>query len=158
MSVRSRPGVVDPTGDRVPPDLQPPVFVRVAVYAFLTAFVVCGFASIEAWPFSSFKLFSQVRDSERVTWTVEATTSDGESVPITMKDLPLGYGNTILRAAHFDEYTVAERNEICRAWATALLEDDVEIRSVAVFRSVDDVRDGSHPRTREPVHRCEVDE
>jgi hypothetical protein len=130
--------------------------VRVAVYVFLAVFVVFGFSSIEAWPFSSFKLFSQVRDAERVIWSVEVTTTDGEGIPVRMGDLPLGYGNSILRAGHFDEYTPSERDEICRAWAAALVDDEVDVRSVSVFRTVDDVRDRAQERSREPVHRCEV--
>ena len=46
-------------------DERPPRGIRVFVWIFLAAFMICGAAGIEAWPLTGFRLFSHLRTSAR---------------------------------------------------------------------------------------------
>ncbi|HKZ75754.1 MAG TPA: hypothetical protein VJ259_03740 [Actinomycetota bacterium] len=45
-----------------------PLRIRAVVAVFLSAFLVCGLAGVEAWPLSGFRLFSHLRTDRPEGW------------------------------------------------------------------------------------------
>ncbi len=144
MQVAERPGVSTRT--------------RVAVYAFLLVFAVTGVATLEVFPFSGFRLFSELRSAERESWALRAVvrTADGaeEELPIRLLDLPLAYRNTTTLLRSFDDLSAATRDEICRAWVTPLRDDGIDVARVRVYRVVDAVRPDDQPARRTLAYEC----
>ena len=67
---------------------------RRAVHLFLLVFALTGLAHLEVFPFSGFRLFSELRSDERVSWQLRAVDAAGEESPIRLSDLPVGYRNS----------------------------------------------------------------
>jgi hypothetical protein len=128
--------------------------VRVAVYAFLLVFAVTGFATLEVFPFSGFRLFSELRSSQRESWQLRAVDASGAETPIRLGELPVAYRNTTTLLLSFDDLTVGERDEVCDAWATPLREAGGEVVGVRVYAVVDEVRPDDRPPRRTLAYEC----
>ncbi len=132
----------DTTGD-VEPAERVGRGLRLFVVGFLGVFVVCGLASIEVWPLTGWRLYHQLRTEERVDWQLRAVDAGGEESPIVLGELPLGYRNTTRFIGEFPSLTDDERDGVCAAWATPLLETGASVASVRVYRIRTAVVDGS---------------
>lgn len=128
--------------------------VRVGVYAFLLAFAVTGFATLEVFPFSGFRLFAELRPSVRESWQLRAVDATGAETPIRLGELPVGYRNTTTLLLTFDELTPGERDEVCDAWAAPLREAGADVVSVRVYAVVDEVRPDDRPPRRTLAYEC----
>lgn len=116
--------------------------VRCFVLTFLAIFLLAGFLSVDAWPFTSWHLFSQVRGSIREGWVLNTVDREGAETPLSLGDLPVAYRNTYHLIADFDEITAAERDAVCRAWAGGAERLGREVVEVRVYRARYDVRTG----------------
>ena len=79
-----------------------------------------GFASAEAWPLTSFHLFSHTRGrfvDERVVMLVDDV---GTEIPLRFLDLPLEFHASELRLKHLDGESQAARDAACNEWIAAL--------------------------------------
>jgi hypothetical protein len=130
--------------------------VRWGVYAFLGIFVVCALVGIEAWPFTAFKLFSQVRTHERVTWELVAVTADGDRHEIVPGELPIAYRTATIRLGDLDHMSDDEADELCRAWAEPLTDEGIAVVEVRIFEHTDDVRPDVDTEVVELAHACRV--
>jgi hypothetical protein len=128
--------------------------VRVGVYAFLLVFAVTGFATLEVFPFSGFRLFSELRPSERESWQLRAVDANGVETPIRLGELPVAYRNTTTLLLSFDDLTAGERDEVCDAWATPLRETGADVVGVRVYAVVDEVRPDDRPPRRTLAYEC----
>ena len=81
------------------------------MWTFLAVFALCGLLGIEAWPFSGFHLFSNVRTDSIAGW--EVTTFDASGV-----ERPVGFGDRswLHVAAGMASLPEQERTAVCRAW------------------------------------------
>jgi hypothetical protein len=128
--------------------------VRVGVYAFLLVFAVTGVATLEVFPFSGFRLFSELRPSERESWQLRAVDPTGGETPIRLGELPVAYRNTTTLLLGFDDLTTGERDEVCDAWTTPLREAGAEVVGVRVYSVVDEVRPDDRPPRRTLAYEC----
>jgi hypothetical protein len=123
--------------------------IRVFVYAFIATVLVCGLASIELWPLSGFRLFSQRRSDVAHGWSIMAVSAEGEEQSISFADLPLFARNTTKLVDGFAEHDQGERDEVCRAWAEAARSelglDAARIRIYETARPVWTDRDQPRP-------------
>ena len=124
------------------------------VHGFLLVFAVTGVAHLELYPFSGFRLFSEVRTDEREAWQLRAVDAEGEEQPIRLEDLPLGYRQTARLIPGMEHKTDQERDEICDAWAAPLREAGVDVTSVRVYRTVTSVRPDGPPPQRALAYEC----
>lgn len=131
-----------------------PGAVRGAVYAFLTAVVVCGLLTVELWPFTGWRLFAEVRTNIRTSWSIVAVDPAGEETVIHLEDLPLGYRHTTTLLPDFEHMAPARRDAICDAWAGPIREDGGDVDHVRIDRVVTDLADDGAPTTRTPAYRC----
>jgi hypothetical protein len=128
--------------------------VRLGVYSFLLALAVTGVAHLELFPFSGFKLFSELKPMVRESWSLRAVDDHGEEIPIRIGDLPLAYRNTSRLLLTFDDLPADTRDEICDAWATPLRDNGVEVTGVRVYMVVDEVKPDDRPARRTVAYEC----
>ncbi len=126
--------------------------VRVFVYAFISAVLVCGLASLELWPLTGFRLFSQRRSDVTHGWSIVAVGADGREEPIAFRELPLYARNTPKLVDDFGDLDQRERDQRCRAWAEAadseLGIDAARIHIYQTTRPVWTGRDQPRPETK----------
>ena len=109
---------------------------RHLVHAFLLVFAVTGIAHLELYPFSGFRLFSELRGADRTSWTLYAVDGRGAEVEIDVERLPLGYRQAKRLIPTMADMSSHEREELCDAWATPLREGGSEVVRVRIYRTV----------------------
>ena len=127
---------------------------RRAVHLFLLVFALTGLAHLELFPFSGFRLFSELRSDERVSWQLLAVDADGEESPIRLSELPVGYRNSTKLLPGFADLTEAERDAICDAWAAPTRASGQEVVEVRVYEIVQGVHPDAAPPDRRLAHTC----
>jgi hypothetical protein len=124
------------------------------VHLFLLAFAITGIAHLELYPFSGFRLFSEVRGELRTSWELRAVDEQGEEIAIDVDDLPLGYRQAKRLIPTMGDLDSHERDELCDAWATPMREQGVDVVRVRIYRTVANVRPDSAPGVRELQYEC----
>jgi hypothetical protein len=137
-----------------PAPVVPSRRVRRGVHAFLVVFLVSGLLHLELFPFSAFRLFSEVRTSERESWSLEAVDRDGAEHPIHLSDLPVAYRNSTKLLLGFPTLDQAERDAICDGWAAPGRAAGEDIVSVHVYAVVESVRPDGPPPRRTLAYEC----
>lgn len=136
------------------PDVPVAPGVRRAVLGFLAAFALTGVAHLELWPFTGFRLFSEVRTAEREGWAIVAVDPAGVEHDVRLADLPVAYRNTARQIDGFDDRTPQERDEVCDAWADAVRERGQEVDHVRIYAVVASVRPDGPPPQRTLAYEC----
>jgi hypothetical protein len=133
---------------------------RVLVLGLLAALLVCGLAGVEWWPFTAWKLYSQVRTDSRVVWEASTVAADGRETAVDPNGLPLGYRHVELLLARFPGYSSEKREEICDAIAEGARDEGEEVVAVRVYRVDERLREtgGDVTLEREPELRYECAE
>ena len=124
------------------------------VHAFLSVFLVCGFATIEVIPFSGFRLFAELRGDERRSWQLRAVDDAGDEHPIVLGDLPLAYRKSTLLIDGWDDLDADRRDEVCRAWSGPLRASGVVVEEVRIYALVTSLRPDGPPPERRLAHTC----
>jgi hypothetical protein len=128
--------------------------VRRALYAFLLAFVMCGVLHLELWPFTGFRLFSELRPAERQSWELEAVDPAGTEHPIVLHDLPVAYRNTSKLLLGFPHRSTESRDAVCDAWVAPLEAKGQAVADVHVYEVTASVRPHGPPPHRRLAYRC----
>jgi hypothetical protein len=129
---------------------------RRAVHLFLLVFALTGLAHLEVFPFSGFRLFSELRSDERVSWQLLAVDGDGNESPIRLSELPVGYRNSTKLLPGFADRPAGERDAICDAWAGPARAAGQEVVEVRVYEVVQGVHPDAPPPERQLAHTCGV--
>ena len=127
---------------------------RHLLHAFLLVFAITGVAHLEVYPFSGFRLFSELRSNERVGWQLVAVDEEGNEVPIHLDDLPLGYRQSARVIPGMAHRSADERDEICDAWAAPLRARGVDVVRVRIYRTVGSLWPDSPPPKRTLAYEC----
>jgi hypothetical protein len=148
--------VPDAAGRDLAADCGPPVSPRTRwlLYAFLLVFAVTGIAHIELYPFSGFRLFSELRSDVRHGWQLRAVDDEGEEVGISLGDLPLGYRQTARLIPGMGDLSEEARDEICNAWAAPLRARGDDVTKIRIYRTVASVRPDGPPLERTLAYEC----
>ena len=120
-------------------------WLRVAVYAFLVVFLVCGAFAVERWPLTGFRLYSGLRVEERHSPSVVALLADGGEERLRFDDLPMGWHATDRILRQFPRMTQGERDEVCDAWVQPLRDEGVDVVGVRVDDMVAHLGDPDRP-------------
>ena len=119
------------------------------MHVFLLVFAITGVAHLELFPFTGFRLFSELRGAERESWQLRAVGPDGAETPIRLSVLPLAYRNTTRLLLSFDDLSATEQDAVCEAWAQPRRDSGAAVVRVRVYAVVESVRpDGPAPRRR----------
>ena len=128
--------------------------VRRGVHLFLLAFAVTGVLHLELWPFTGFRLFSEVRTAQHEGWAIVAVDGDGEERAIRLAQLPVAFRNTGRLIDGFDRRSTAERDAICDAWADAARAHGEDVDRVRIYSVVESVRPDGPPPVRTLAYEC----
>lgn len=93
-----------------------PSYARPFVVVLVTGLVACAVASVDAWPFTAWRLFSTLRTDKQRGWAATVAPRAGVE-----RSFPIGRGGSGSRGFPFlmngfTSRTPAERDAICRAW------------------------------------------
>ena len=114
------------------------------MWGFLTVFALCGLAGIEAWPFSGFRLFSNLRTDRIAGW--EVTVADHGDAD--EHDVSFGERSWVHVAAGMAQLPDEQRMAVCRAWVH---ERGVDVRIYRTWTPI-----GGGPVSRELRASCEL--
>ena len=127
---------------------------RRAVHWFLLVFAITGVAHLELWPFTGFRLFSELRPRLHESWSLVAVDPDGGEHRIDLLDLPVAYRNTTRLIPGLLDAGADERDDTCRAWAAPLRERGEDVARVRVYAVVDDLHPDGAPTQRRLAFEC----
>jgi hypothetical protein len=116
-----------------------PAWTRWFVAAFLTAFVLCGAAGIEAWPLTGWRLFADARKPVQVAWEAVTVDAAGRETAVPFRDLPVGFHGNVQVLKGFAGLGAGEQAAVCRAWADAVRARGGQVEAVRIYRTVADV-------------------
>jgi hypothetical protein len=136
------------------PGDEPPRWARVVSRSLVALVLVCGVASVEAWPLSGIRLFSTLRSDERVSYQLRAVDPRGNESTLAFGRLPVAYRNTQNLLPDFDRRTAAEREEICDAWALTPRANGQSVAFLRVYRITASVYPHGHEPVRAAVYEC----
>ena len=124
-----------------------PGWVRPFLYGVVVLLLVCALAGLEWWPFTGFRLFSQVRSSTDVSYEVRTVTHGGVEQSLNFGSYPPSFRQYSRLLVRMADLTTAERNRICQAWATGAAKRGVDVAQVRIYRVVRPVprRPHQHP-------------
>lgn len=112
-----------------------PRFARPFVAVFLLAIVICPLAIIEAWPFNSWRLFSNLRYDAQASWAAVAVDAHGVRSPYPVASLGHGYRGFGFLMREFPRDSPARRGALCDAWlAGARGRDAAPVERVLIYR------------------------
>ncbi len=101
-------------------DIPPTRSVRFVTRALLVAMLIVGFTSAEAWPLTSFHLFSHERSRIAQQFVVAAVDATGRESEVRFLDLPMEFHTTDLQIKEFAGWSVPHRDGVCDAWIAAM--------------------------------------
>ena len=125
-----------------------PGWARAFVAAYLAAFALCGILVIEAWPLTSWRLFSHLRTPRVLGWQATTVSSTGREAPIRFGGLPAPYRHLPLIMRDYATKPPAQQDAICRAWAQAARRRGRDVAGVRIYRTTIDLR--RHRGRRDP--------
>lgn len=96
-----------------------PRYARPFVALFVTAVVLCPLFGANAWPFSSWRLFSALRTANATSWQAVTVDAAGDERDFPLASVSHGYRGFGLVMGEFSKRTPAARDGICRAWVHA---------------------------------------
>jgi len=105
-------------------------FVRI----FLFAFLVCAVASVEAWPFTGFRLFSKTRHEIQRTWIAETVGPAGTTSTLWFDELPRAYQDFYLLMPGFRRLPAQRQRGICAAWLSEARRVRPGVASLRIYR------------------------
>ncbi len=95
-----------------------PRYARAFVVVFLSALVICTLASVNAWPFSSWRLFSSLRTDKQTSWQATAVDASGREQDYPIASIAHGYRGFGRIVSGFPKGSAARRDATCAAWLT----------------------------------------
>jgi len=125
--------------------------IRVFVWTFLAAFFVCGFARIEAWPLTSWRLFSRVRHAVQTSWS--AVTVDHSGREHQFPTLGQSYRGTTHVLDSFSSLSRQKQIAACDAWANGARHAGQDVEAVRIYRVTSDVSHRAGDRGAPPLSR-----
>jgi hypothetical protein len=86
------------------------------VVLFLSALVVCAVGAVNAWPFSSWRLFSSLRTDRQSSWQAMAVDTSGRERDFPIAAMPHGYRGFRPIMNGFASRSSGSRNAVCGIW------------------------------------------
>ena len=128
--------------------------LRRTLHVFLLVFALAGLAHVEAWPFTGFRLFSELRTSTRDGWELVTVDADGAEHVLDLHDLPVASRYTYKVLDDFDDMSAGERDEICAAWAGPRRASGQVVAAVRAYAVTFRVKPGGGLTRRDLAYEC----
>ena len=107
--------------------------IRFAVYGWLLVFLGVGFADVELWPLTGWRLFSASRTAIQRGYEIVAVDAKGAESRISFSSMPQGYRRPDHILKTFHRISERERDDVCRAWADAAAARGREVTEVRIY-------------------------
>jgi len=119
---------------------------RIVTYGALLAVALVAFTGQEAWPLSSFSLFSEIRTGQSISWELVSVDGAGREHPVPLgRDLEVSRGATHLMPG-FHARSRREQQARAEAWLRGSGVALSTVRAVRIYRVVHQVStDGRAP-------------
>lgn len=124
--------------------------IRIFVWTFLALFFVAGFARIEAWPLTGWRLFSRVRHPIQQSWQVVTADASGAEHSLPIAKLGQSYRGTTHVLDEFASLSRGRQLAACDAWRTGSQRSGIPVREVRIYRLTTDVSKRSGDRAVPP--------
>lgn len=122
-----------------------PRYAQPFAAALIALMVACAVFAWEAWPFTSFRLFSTVRIDQQTAWLATTVDSTGDEDSYPLGGETRGFRGFPFTMNEFTSATPARQDELCRLWVTSAPElvdrDAVEVRIYQRSWTLSDRRD-----------------
>lgn len=128
--------------------------LRRGLHVFLLAVAITGLAHVELWPFTGFRLFSELRAGTRDGWEIVTVDGAGSEHVLDLHDLPVAYRYTYKVLQDFDGMSAPARDDICTAWAGPRRESGEVVGEVRVYAVTFRVRPGGGLTRRTLAYEC----
>ncbi len=123
---------------------------RLYVMAFVGAIVVCGALSVEAWPFTSWRLFSRERQPIAMSWMATSVDARGRETPVQFGRFSKPNRNFVLIMSSYERMSPQAQEATCRAWARLVRRHGGDAaRGLRLYATTRDLR--RHIGRRAPV-------
>jgi hypothetical protein len=107
---------------------------RVFIAALLAVMAVFGFGHFEAWPLTSFHLFSAERKPDETRWVATTVDHAGRETPLDQQHLSLGYRLAEWPLEEFPTSSHATRVAVCKGIARGARAAGRDVDSVRVYQ------------------------
>jgi hypothetical protein len=121
-------------------DGGPPALARPFLYGFLAVLLLTALLAVEWWPFTGWKLFSQLRTGTVHGWQVTTVDPAGNEEALDFGALPRGFSGWFQLAQRLPSMTASDRDELCTTWLTATHDAGTGAVGVRVYRTTQAVR------------------
>jgi hypothetical protein len=96
--------------------VEAPRYARPFVVLFVGALVICALATVNAWPFPAWELFSHLRTDRQTGWEALAIGRSDHERLAHISSLPDGFRGFAFIMAGFSTRSAADRDAICAVW------------------------------------------
>jgi hypothetical protein len=111
-----------------------PRHARLFVALFVATLVVCALVPLNAWPFSSWELFSRLRADRQTGWEEVAVGPHGRERADPIAPHPPKYRGFASIISGFPERSLAQRDALCAVWFQhAVLQFGPRTRVVRIY-------------------------
>ena len=126
-----RPPMISDADERVRPSAP----VRATTYAILAAVLLCGFVRIEAWPLTSFAMFSKARTERVNSWVVQLVDEQGREHALYPIALDQGNRGIALQMTTFHGRTSLGQERVCSGWAEVGRRAGLLVMEIRVYQT-----------------------
>lgn len=106
---------------------------RVVTYGCVAIILTAGFAGLELWPLSAFRLFSEIRTAEQYSWQLTVIDTSGVEHEVNLGDLPDNYSGHAQLMNSVMDMSASEQAAVVRAWLAGANIDSKGIVTARIF-------------------------
>lgn len=110
-----------------------PVLARLAALALVGALLVFGFQAIEQWPFTGWRLYSNIKGPTAGSFFAFRLAPDGTEHRIDYQRIPDAYRRAPYMLEKFDRFDESEREGVCRALAQAERGEGRPVAAILIY-------------------------
>lgn len=144
------------------PDLGPaaddrvdrvPAMARVFAIVLLGSLVYFGWNAIERWPFTGWRLYSNIKGPTAGSFFAFRVAPDGSLHRVDYTQIPDAYSRAPYLLEKFDRRSAAEREPVCVALAEAYRDQGVAVDAIHIYWERYRVRIVDGERVKERIER-----
>lgn len=136
-----------------PPTDRVPVAARVFAIALLLAIVYTGWNAVERWPFTGWRLYSNLKGPTAGSYFAFRVDGDGARHRVDYQDMPDAYSRAPYLLEKFDRYPEARREAVCDAIAEGQRGEGYDVDAIHVYWERYQVRIVDGARVKDRIER-----
>jgi hypothetical protein len=137
----------------VPDTDRVPAAARVFVVLLIGALLYFGWNAIEKWPFTGWRLYSEIKGDTAGSFFAYRLAPDGSVHAIDYQELPDAYSRAPYLLEKFDRRTEEERERVCDSLANGERGEGREVDAIQIYWERYRVRLVDHERVKDRIER-----